>query len=390
MDDAAQKTREQLLLELEELTLRLAGGRGDPRGHPQRRRRRARGRHRPGRGAALHARGRRPRLPRLPRVHQRGRRHPRRRRPDPLRQRGRAPAPVRRGRGARGRPPLQGPACARTSVRASTPCSSALGSAPAQRRDPRARPRRGGRPLYLSLRPLEDRGDQLVVAVLTDLTEQKGDRGGARVRAARPVHLRAGGRADHRVRQGRRGHPREPGGGRARRPGAALPGLRRVLPLCGPGTARRVLARGAVGARQTPRPGGPLRPRRRGLVQPHPQCEPAATAPDRACIGSVVTLTDITGLQAGGAGARGSPPGPRAGQQGARDHRVPVASRPAADHRRPAGALHRRARSRSRWTPTRPRSCCSRTTRSGWPRSSPRSTRAKGRSTSATASSVPC
>ena len=37
----------------------------------------------------------------------------------------------------------------------------------------RVRGQKGGRPLYLSLRPLEDRGDRLVVAVLTDLTEQK-------------------------------------------------------------------------------------------------------------------------------------------------------------------------------------------------------------------------
>ena len=37
----------------------------------------------------------------------------------------------------------------------------------------RVRGKRGGRPLYLSLRPLEDRGDHLIAAVLADLTEQK-------------------------------------------------------------------------------------------------------------------------------------------------------------------------------------------------------------------------
>ena len=37
----------------------------------------------------------------------------------------------------------------------------------------RVRGKRGGRPLYLSLRPIEDRGDQLIVAVLTDLTDHK-------------------------------------------------------------------------------------------------------------------------------------------------------------------------------------------------------------------------
>ena len=37
----------------------------------------------------------------------------------------------------------------------------------------RVRGKTGGRPVYLSLRPMEDRGDQMVVAVLTDLVDKK-------------------------------------------------------------------------------------------------------------------------------------------------------------------------------------------------------------------------
>ena len=230
MTVTGQKTREQLLLELGGADRPAAGGGGHPGGHPQRRGRRTGRLDRPRRGAALHARGRGPCLSRLPRIHQRGRRHPRRRRADRLRQRGRAPAPLRRAGGA-GRPPLQRRASARTSGESFDALLERARSRVGPRGGPRSR-RKGRSPSVSVAAPAggprrpdgDGRADRPRRA--------EGDGGGARVRAARPVRLRAGRRADRRVRQGRHRHPREPGGGRAHRPGtAASRSSTRSLPL---------------------------------------------------------------------------------------------------------------------------------------------------------------
>ena len=134
-----------------------SGSRGHARGHPQRERRCIGRRQRPRSGTALHPQGSRPRLSHLPRVHQRRRRDADRRRARSLRQRGRRPSSVDRA--------LE--PCRRPSASPSTPGRTPALRCPVERArfaavhgEVRVRGRAGGRPLYLSLRAIEDRGDR--------------------------------------------------------------------------------------------------------------------------------------------------------------------------------------------------------------------------------------
>ena len=201
------------------------------------------------------------------------------------------------------------------------------------------RGQRGGRPLYLSLRPLEDRGDQLVTAVLTDLAEQKATEAALESeRLARSIFEQAGepiivcDRDGVVIRASRAAVQligREP----------LLQEFDAVLPLrTGDGATSSPSRKRAAGASRQRRSASSARTALRSASSSRPS--PLKTA-DQGLIGSVVTLTDITRLKEAGAGQRGAAPRPRAGEQGMLDHRGPLARRPAADHHRPARALHR-------------------------------------------------
>ena len=88
-----------------------------------------------------------------------------------------------------------------------------------QRRGPRCAAGEERRPLYMSLRPLEDRGDSMIVAVLTDLSRAEEGRGGASRRSVSPVpsSTRRESRSSF-CDEERIVDPGEPVGRRARRP----------------------------------------------------------------------------------------------------------------------------------------------------------------------------